>query len=160
MPSLALASTDGASVDLSTVEGTTVLYLYPMTGRPGVEQPAGWDFIPGARGCTAEACDFRDHFAELRSAGASSVFGLSVQTTAYQREAVERLHLPFAMLSDSELSLAAPLHLPTFEAGGMRLYARLTLIVSDGIIVKAFYPVFPPHEHADEIINWLTSRQE
>jgi peroxiredoxin len=157
MPASALPSTDRGTIDLAALTGTTVVYVYPMTGVPGVEQPDGWDLIPGARGCTAEACDFRDHFAELRAAGASAVFGLSTQTTEYQREAVDRLHLPFAMLSDAALGLAKSLGLPTFEAGGMRLYRRLTLILRDGVIEHVFYPVFPPDTHAASVTAWLAS---
>jgi peroxiredoxin len=132
-----------------------VVYLYPRTGRPGTDSPAGWDLIPGARGCTPEACGFRDHYQDLLAAGAASVFGLSSQDTGYQREAVERLHLPFPMLSDPALSLAGALHLPTFPAGGMTLYKRLTLILRDGVIEHVFYPVFPPDQHAQQVLSWL-----
>jgi peroxiredoxin len=137
--------------------GRTVLYIYPMTGRPGVAVPDDWDSIPGARGCTTEACDFRDHHKELLAAGASGVYGLSSQDTDYQREAVDRLHLPFQMLADPSLELAAALRLPTFDAGGMKLYKRLTLIVRDGTIEHVFYPVFPPNEHAAQVLSWLSS---
>jgi len=156
MPSLALPATDGTTVDLDDLgPGRTVLYLYPMTGQPGTALPAGWDEIPGARGCTPEACGFRDHHAELREAGARGVYGLSSQSTSYQREAVQRLGLPFALLSDPSLRLAEALALPTFEVQGMRLYRRLTLIVSDGAIEHAFYPIFPPDAHAREVLGWL-----
>ena len=86
--------------------GRTVIYLYPLTGRPGVDLPAGWDEIPGARGCSTEACDFRDHYADLRAAGAGRVWGMSSQDPDYQAEVVERLRLPFAMLSDPDFALA------------------------------------------------------
>jgi peroxiredoxin len=141
-------------VDLAAIPGRFVLYVYPMTGRPGVPLPEGWDAIPGARGCTPQSCGFRDHYAELQSLH-TGVFGLSVQTTEYQREARERLHLPFQLLSDSALRLKRLLRLPTFTAGGMELYKRLTLIVENGRIVKVFYPVFPPDRNAEEIIAWL-----
>jgi peroxiredoxin len=157
VPSLAMAATDGSLVDLSTLSGRSIVYLYPMTGVPGVALPEGWDLIPGARGCTPESCGFRDHFAELRAAGASAVFGLSSQTTEYQREAVERLHLPFQMLSDPGWLLAEALRLPTFDAVGVRLYKRLTLILRDGVVEHAFYPVFPPNEHAAAVVAWLIS---
>src|SRR5262245_47978533 len=112
--SLALPSTDGGRVDLSTVPGRTVVYCYPRTGRPDVEPPDGWNAIPGARGCTPQSCAFRDHHAELRVLGAG-VFGLSTQDTAWQREAVERLHLPFPLLSDATLAFATAIRLPVFE---------------------------------------------
>jgi peroxiredoxin len=159
MPPLRLLSTAGETVALDALgPGRTILYIYPMTGRPGVELPEGWDAIPGARGCTTEACDFRDHHAELREAGAERVFGLSSQDSDYQREAVERLGLPFALLADPELRLAETLGLPTFRAGGHRLYTRLTLVVRGGAVEHAFYPVFPPNEHAGEVLAWLRGR--
>lgn len=154
LPELVLPATDGTGVDLAAIPGRFVLYVYPMTGRPGVPLPEGWDAIPGARGCTPQSCGFRDHYAELQSLH-TGVFGLSVQTTEYQREARERLHLPFQLLSDSALRLKRLLRLPTFTAGGMELYKRLTLIVENGRIVKVFYPVFPPDRNAEEIIAWL-----
>lgn len=156
MPAVTLPATSGEQVDLADLgPGRTVLYVYPMTGRPDVALPAGWDEIPGARGCTPESCGFRDHYADLRAAGAAAVYGISSQDTGYQREAVERLGLPFAMLSDEHLRLAATLRLPTFEADGMTLYKRITLIVAEGRIEHVFYPVFPPHEHAAQVLDWL-----
>ena len=145
------------SVDLA---GRTVLYIYPRTGVPGVELPPGWDDIPGARGCTPQSCGFRDHFAELKELGVDHVFGLSTQDTAYQREAAERLHLPFPMLSDAELKFARALKLPTFSAAGMTLLKRMALVVDDGVIVKVFYPVFPPDKNAAEVIAWLRSQAD
>lgn len=156
LPDLALLSTSGGEIGLSSLQTRTVLYVYPMTGRPGVPLPDGWDLVPGARGCTAEACAFRDHHAELRAAGAD-VYGLSSQTTDYQREAVSRLHLSFPLLADEHLKLAEALRLPTFEVQGLRLYKRLTLVVSAGMIEHVFYPVFPPDAHAGQVLAWLRS---
>src|SRR5262249_11119641 len=95
LPSLRLAATDGSQIDLSALKGRTVVDISPRRGRPGGEAPDGWDAIPGARGCTPQSCSFRDHFAELRALGVAHLYGLSTQETDYQREAVERLHLPF-----------------------------------------------------------------
>ena len=160
VPHLRLRSTSGETIDIGELsDGRTILYCYPMTGRPGVAQPPGWDEIPGARGCTTEACDFRDHYQELLRAGAGAVFGVSSQESTYQREAVERLHLPFAMLSDEALEIAESLRLPTFVAGGRRLFTRLTLIIRDGQVEHAFYPVFPPNEHGAEVLAWLRQHQ-
>jgi peroxiredoxin len=128
--------------------------VYPMTGRPDVPLPDGWDGIPGARGCTPQSCTFRDHYSELRSLN-TSVLGLSVQTTDYQKEARDRLHLPFELLSDSEHRLKQLLRLPTFKVAGMELYRRLALIVQDGQIQKVFYPVFPPDQNAPDVLAWL-----
>jgi peroxiredoxin len=154
LPPVILPSTAGERVDLSELPGRTVVYCYPRMGRPDEDLPRGWDGIPGARGCTPQTCAFRDHHAELRILGAR-VFGLSTQSTEYQREAADRLHLPFELLSDKELSVAGALGLPTFEVEGTTLIKRLTLIIDDGRIEKVFYPVFPPDENAEEIIGWL-----
>jgi len=158
MPRIELPSTADHPVQLQAMgEGRSVLYVYPLTGRPGADLPAGWDAIPGARGCTPEACGFRDHYQDLLAAGADRVFGLSSQTTAYQQELAGRLRLPFPMLSDAGFRLARALGLPTFEAGGTRLYKRLTLITRDDAIEHVFYPVFPPDEHARQVLAWLLS---
>ena len=155
LPDLALPGTDGAAVNLAKLSGRTVVYIYPRTGVPGVDPPAGWDMIPGARGCTPQSCSFRDHFAELKALGVARIFGLSTQDTAYQQEAVARLHLPFPILSDKKLALAKGLKLPTFTAAGMTLLKRMVLVIDDGAITKAFYPVFPPDKNAEEVIAWL-----
>jgi peroxiredoxin len=158
MPSIVLPSTSGASVDLAELgPGRTVVFVYPLTGLPNVDVPEGWDSIPGARGCNAEACSFRDQHRELTEAGAAGVFGLSSQDTAYQLGLIERLRLPFAILSDTAMQLARALRLPTFDANGMTLYKRLTLIVTGGAIEHVFYPIFPPDRHADEVLGWLDS---
>ena len=159
LASVALISTSGRLVDLAGLSGDIVIYCYPRTGRPDVDPPQGWNEIPGARGCTPQACAFRDHHQELQELGAQ-VFGLSTQDTDYQRETVARLHLPFELLSDSELELANRLRLPIFEIAGMRLIKRLTLIVRDGRIEKVFYPVFPPDENANEVIRWLARHKQ
>jgi peroxiredoxin len=154
IPPISLPSTAGGAVELSRLPGMTVIYVYPRTGSPQLGVPPGWDEVPGARGCTPQSCAFRDHHQELQSLGAS-VFGLSTQTTDYQREAAERLHLPFPLLSDVEFRLAHALHLPTFDFDGVTLLKRLTMVVANGEIIKVFYPVFPPNKNAEEVIAWL-----
>jgi peroxiredoxin len=155
LPDIALPGTRGGVVDVAAVGCPRgVLYFYPHTGRPGVELPDGWDLIPGARGCTPQACAFRDHHQELLDLGAE-VYGISSQGTAHQAEAAERLHLPFPLLSDPELRLKLLLDLPTFRAGGEELYRRLTLVVRERAIEHVFYPVFPPDGHAAEVLAWL-----
>ncbi len=155
MPSVALPSTAGFEIDLRTAsQRTLLLYVYPRTGRPGEPLPPSWDYIPGARGCTPQACAFRDHHAELKSYG-TDVLGLSAQPLNDQVEFAERVRLPYPILSDPRLELAAALRLPTFEVAGMHLYKRLTLIARRGTIVKTFYPVFPPDRNAADVLDWL-----
>lgn len=155
VPALSLPSTQGGAVNLAeAARGLAVFYLYPLSGRPDRPLPPGWDDIPGARGCTPQACAFRDHFAELAQYEAS-VYGISAQDTGYQQEFATRMHLPFPLLADPELKLATTLRLPTFEAAGLTLYRRVTLIARDGRIAKVFYPVFPPDQNADAVLAWL-----
>ncbi|HEY9397360.1 MAG TPA: peroxiredoxin [Burkholderiales bacterium] len=155
LPVVPLAATDGSMIDLAALRGRTVVYAYPRTGAPGAPSPDGWDLIPGARGCSPQACSFRDHYAELKALGVDHLFGLSTQDTAYQKEAVERLRLPFPLLSDEHLNLAHALQLPTFEAAGMTLLKRFTLIINNGVIEHVFYPVFPPDRNVAEVIDRL-----
>jgi peroxiredoxin len=157
VPSTALPGTHGLQVNLSEASGTTIVFVYPKTARPETPPLLGWEDIPGARGCTPEACGFRDLHDQLTRAGVSGVYGLSSQSTPYQREAVERLHLPYALLSDAEFAWADDLQLPTFMAAGRRFHQRLTLLVRDGTVEHVFYPVFPPDKHAGEVVAWLRS---
>jgi len=158
VPDLRLPSTAGGSISLAgSGPGRTIVYAYPRTGRPGEpELTDDWDLIPGARGCTPEACAFRDHHAELRGLGAE-VYGLSTQETAYQRELVDRLHLPFPILSDADLRLTRALRLPIFEVAGHTLLRRHTLVIANATIEHVFYPVFPPDHHPSEVLRWLTA---
>ena len=155
LPTLALKATDGSQVDLSKLAGRTVVYIYPRTGVPGQPSPAGWDAIPGARGCSPQSCSFRDHFAELKRLDVANLYGLSTQDTGFQREAAERLKLPFPVLSDAELKLARAIKLPTFSIAGMTLLKRMALVIDDGVVAKVFYPVFPPDKNAEAVVAWL-----
>ena len=154
LPGIALAATDGATVGLSKLKGRTIVYAYPRTGRPGQALPTGWDAIPGARGCTPQSCGFRDHFQELLQLGVAALYGLSTQDTAYQREVAERLHLPFAILSDADLRLTRAMRLPTFEVDGMTLLRRMAWVIDDGVVSHVFYPVFPPEQSAGDVVAW------
>ncbi len=158
IPEVTLPATDGSAVLLGSLSGRTVVYFYPLTGRPGAPLPDGWDEIPGARGCTPQNCAFRDHHAELLAAGADRVFGLSTQDASYQCEVAERLHLPFPLLSDAALRLTTALKLPVMLVDGATLLKRMALIIDDGVITHVFYPVFPPDRNAPEVLAWLRAQ--
>jgi peroxiredoxin len=159
IPRLELPTTDQRALDLAeAAQRLLVLYVYPRTGRPGEPLPTGWDDIPGARGCTPQACAFRDLHAEITATGARTL-GLSAQPVAEQHEVVERLHLPYALASDPLLTVAEALGLPTFSVDGMHLYKRITLIAEQGEIVKVFYPVFPPDRNAADVLEWLQANR-
>lgn len=156
LPDVALTATDGATIRVPDISTRTIIYVYPMTGRPDEDViPEGWEDVPGARGCTPESRGFREHYDDLRAAGVRRVFGLSTQSSDYQREARDRLDLPFELLSDADRELASRLGLPTFRIGGDEYLQRLTLVVADGRIEHVFYPVFPPDEHASEVLGWV-----
>ncbi|KAK4627109.1 hypothetical protein CLAFUW4_05113 [Fulvia fulva] len=155
LPSIPLPSTAGNTVDISTLAGLTVLFCYPRTGGPNETITEEWNQIPGARGCTPQACSFRDASKEFLTLGVSHIFGASTQGTAYQREVKERMHLPYQLLSDEKLELAQALNLPTFEWQGSKLIKRLTMAIEDGEVIKVFYPVFPPDQSANEVLKWL-----
>ncbi|MFI5028118.1 MAG: peroxiredoxin [Solirubrobacterales bacterium] len=159
LPPLRLDSTLGEPLSLAeAARGLLVAYVYPRTGRPGVPLPDGWEDIPGARGCTPQSCGYRDRLTEFERLGAS-VIGISAQTPEEQREFAEREHIPFPLLSDQGLELVGALGLPTFKAGGMTLYKRLTLIAEAGRITKLSYPVFPPDRDAAAVLAWLAARR-
>ncbi len=159
VPTIALPSTSGRMVVLAGVPSPrTIVYAYPRTGEPGKDPPTDWNEIPGARGCTPQSCSMRDHYEQIKALDAE-VFGLSTQTSDYQREMVNRLHLPFQVLSDSGLTFTNTLKLPTLPFAGMTLIKRLTLVIKDKKVEKVFYPVFPPDQHGSQVVAWLKSRQ-
>ena len=155
LPSVTIPSTSGDKVDLSSLPGLTVLFCYPRTGAPNETITPEWNAVPGARGCTPQACSFRDELDKLRQLGVGHLYGLSTQSTIYQREARERLHLPYSLLSDDKLEFATALKLPTFEWQGKTLVKRLALAIEEGKIVNVWYPVFPPDKNAKEVTEWL-----
>lgn len=156
LPDIALAATDGSRISLARLTGRSIVFIYPRTGRPGqIGLVDNWDQIPGARGCTPQSCAFRDLHAELEAAGAARVLGLSTQDTAYQQEAVERMHLPFPILSDEGLALSRAMRLPTMEVAGLTLLKRMAWIIDDGRLTHVFYPVFPPDRNAGDVLAWL-----
>jgi peroxiredoxin len=160
VPSLRLPATRGREIDLAdAAQERLVVYVYPRTGRPGEPSPAGWDDIPGARGCTPQSCAYRDSLAEFTALG-TTVIGVSAQSPEEQHEFAEREHIPFPLLSDSDLRLAAELRLPTFAVEGTTLYKRLTIVAEEGRITKVFYPVFPPDRNASEVLAWLRGRHD
>ena len=158
LPNLSLLATNGKQMDVGSLKDFLVIYCYPMTGQPNVALPDGWDQIPGARGCTPQSCSFRDHYQQLKALKAE-VVGLSVQTTDYQKEMAERLHLPFQVVSDADFKLQKSLNLPTFVAAGMTLLKRLTIIAKDGKIVSVHYPIFPSDSDPPWVIDYLEKNQ-
>jgi peroxiredoxin len=156
LPRVSLQATNGKRIDLADIKGRLVIYCYPMTGQPNVALPDGWDQIPGARGCTPQSCSFRDHYQELKALGAE-IIGLSVQTTEYQKEMVNRLHLPFPVVSDVEHQFQRALNMPTFVTAGMTLLKRVTLIANHGVIEAVHYPIFPSDSDAAWVVSYLKS---
>ena len=158
LPNVSLNGTNGQAINLGNIKSKLVIYCYPMTGQPNVALPDGWDQIPGARGCTPQSCSFRDLYQELQALGAE-VVGLSVQSTEYQKEMVDRLHLPFPVVSDVNYQFQKALNMPTFVAAGMTLLKRVTLIANNGVIDAVHYPIFPSDSDPAWVIDYLKSHQ-
>ena len=156
LPKISLQATNGKRIDLADIKGRLVIYCYPMTGQPNLALPDGWDQIPVARGCTPQSSSFRDHYQELQVLGAQ-VVGLSVQTTEYQKEMADRLHLPFSVVSDVDYEFQKALNMPTFVTAGMTLLKRVTLIANDGVIEAVHYPIFPSDSDAAWVLEYLKS---
>jgi peroxiredoxin len=157
VPAVRLPSTHGGEIDLAEAAagpGRLVVYIYPRTGTPGEPLIEGWDEIPGARGCTPQSAAFRDHVTEFAALGAT-LLGVSTQSPGDQAEFAAREAIPYPLLSDERLALARELRLPTFEAGGLTLYKRLTFVAREGEIEHVIYPVFPPDQNAADVLAWL-----
>jgi len=159
LPQVSLMATSGQKIEVGDIKGKLVIYCYPMTGRPNVALPDGWDNIPGARGCTPQSCSYRDHYQELKSLGAV-VLGLSVQSPEYQKEMADRLHLPFPVVSDANYEFQKALNMPTFVAAGMTLLKRVTLIANNGHIEAVHYPIFPSDSDAAWVLDYLKASRE
>lgn len=158
-PSILLTSTNSLTIDITTFAEPIVLYCYPRTGQPDKDPPIGWNQIPGARGCTPQCLGYRDAYDAFKKLG-FQVFGLSTQSTEYQMEAVNRLDLPFPLLSDSEFRLTNQLNLPTFEIASMKVIKRLTMLISNSKIIKVFYPVFPSDKDAEIVLKWVNENKK
>ncbi|KAJ5939714.1 hypothetical protein N7466_002848 [Penicillium verhagenii] len=155
LSSVSLASTNQSNVDLSALAGLTLVFCYPRTAQANEEIPDSWNNIPGARGCTPQACSFRDNLPELKRLGVNNLFGLSTQPTNEQAEVHERLHLAYPLLSDSHLEFVRSLSLPVFDWNGMTLVKRITLAIRDGKVIHHWYPIFPSHKNVDFVLDWL-----
>jgi peroxiredoxin len=155
MPDLRLPTTAGRTIDLRQETAIpTVIFFYPRTGEPGSVSSADWDMIPGARGCHHHFCGFRNIHEEFLREG-FKVFAASSQDTVYQKEFVERMHIPFEAISDELFRLTDALNLPTFAYRGLRLISRLSLILDKETIVHVFYPIFPPDKNAEIVLQWI-----
>ncbi|HEX2840261.1 peroxiredoxin [Hyphomicrobium sp.] len=156
LPDISLPSTAGGALSLARLAGRWIVFIYPWTGRLGLSNPPNWDDIAGAHGSTPEAEGFRDSHEAYRAAGCE-ILGISGQATADQQEFAARVRLTFPLLSDADASLKTALNLPVFETGGVTYLKRLTLVLSNGTIERAVYPVHPPHTHAHDLLAALTA---
>lgn len=154
MPPVALASSAGVAIDLASLPGRAVLFVYPYTGSPGAPNPPGWDDIPGAHGSTPEAEGFRDAMPQFAVRGVK-VLGLSGQPSDEQQAFARRVGLTYPLLSDAGMRFADALRLPRFTTGGVTYLKRLTLLLRDAAIERCIHPVHPPHTHASEVLALL-----
>lgn len=162
VPSVKLPPTSAPDklVDVSKLEGLSIIFCYPRTGTAEEKVPPEWDSIPGARGCTPQACGFRDNLPDLKKYGVKNIFGISTQDTPYQQEVRERVHLPYDLLSDEHHEFMKALNLPSFEYQGKKLIKRLCIATEDGKIVKYWYPIFPPDSNVFQVLEWLKNERQ
>jgi len=151
---IALPATGGAQVNISQLQGLTVVFCYPYTGRPGYPDPPGWDDIPGAHGSTPQAQRYGQLWPRFRAVGAE-VFGLSLQSTAWQEEFKQRMNLPFDLLSDAEQRMTRELGLKTFRAGDADYLRRVTFIARNGTIIERREVAGEPQNEPDQVLNTL-----
>jgi len=157
LPNITLPATNGMTVTLSKLLGAAIIFCYPMTSKPGVQPPTGWDKIPGARGCTLQNCSYKNNFSILSKLNVQ-IYGMSTQHIDYQREMAERLHLPFSILSDSNFEFCDTMKIPTFTVDDKRLMKRLTMVVENGFIEAVHFPISQSTSDPDWAISYLTSR--
>ena len=153
---MVLTATHGAPVNLARYQERAIVFIYPFTGTPGAPNPPDWDKIPGAHGSTPEAEGFRDEYAGFQVKG-YEVFGLSGQSSDAQKAFATRTGLPFQLLSDPKFAFTDALQLPRFNTGSQIYLKRLTVVIRDGTIYRAIYPVHPPHTHASELLAELSA---
>ena len=159
IPDLSLESSCGGKISLAElVIGKTVLYVYPATGAGGRDPAPGWDEIPGAVGCTVQSLGFKNSHDRFRVLG-YKVVGVSGQDAAAQAEFAARNGIPFPLLCDRGFALAGALGLATFEAGGQTFFQRIALVVQEGVIRKAFYPIESPAGNSAEVLDWLSGTE-
>ncbi|MEH0829313.1 MULTISPECIES: winged helix-turn-helix transcriptional regulator [unclassified Micromonospora] len=154
LPSLTLPRHDDGGEPPAVPGRWTVLYLFPGAFAPGGQGlPPDWADIPGAVGCTLEARTYADRHDLIRAAGAE-VRGVSTQRPDQLRAFAEYARLPYPLLSDQDGRLAAGLLLPTFRAGGMDRFKRLTLLVDPDAVVRAVqFPVTDPAGSVTEMVE-------
>jgi peroxiredoxin len=160
LPPVALASSTGGESRLDLLTRPALLFAFPRAGHPGTAPLGGWDAwnaIPGARGCTPQACGFRDLRDGFERQG-HDIVGVSTQPIADLAEIAGRLDLPYALLSDSEGELRRELGLPTFVVQGVTLLRRMTLFLAGGHVRHVLYPVFPPDQSAQQALECMTGK--
>jgi len=154
IPLVSLESTNGEFSTKTFQKGNYILFCYPMTGKPDIELPKGWNDIPGARGCTPENLVFKQLYLDFKDLNVT-IYGISTQSIDDQNEMAQRLQIPFEVISDENHLLTKALNLPTMSVENILMIKRITLVIQDGTIKKVFYPVFPPNKHPNDVLQWV-----
>ena len=100
--------------------------------------------------------ELEQNAARIRAQGLG-IAAISYDSVAATSEFSKRMRISFPLLSDAGLKLQRALQLPSFQLDDMTLLKRLVMVVDDGVIVRVFYPVFPPDRSAEEVIAWIQS---
>ena len=137
-PAFTLESTEGGTVALKNLKGkTVVLYFYPKDDTSG---------------CTAEACSFRDSYADFAAAGAV-ILGVSPDDLKSHSKFKAKYNLPFTLLADADHAVAEKYGVWKEKSMYGRKYMgveRTTFIINAaGKIAKIFPKVKVPGHHAE-----------
>lgn len=138
---------EGKVVNASDYAGKKfILYFYPKDNTPG---------------CTAEACNFRDNFYELRHAG-YEIVGVSVDDEKSHVKFIEKYELPFRLISDADKVLVEAFGVWAEKTLAGKKYMgtlRTTFIIDEnGVISKIFTPKeIVAKDHAEQLLEWLPS---
>ena len=157
---ITLSATGGNLLNVCDLDGNfVILYFFPMMAVPKKSLPTGWNYIPGARGCTPQNITINEHIDDLLKYGAIPI-GISTQPIVELSKLSELREFSQTLLSDVNLKFNEKLDIPTFQVENKTMYKRLTLILNESKIIKVFYPIFPPDKHVFEILGWLKNNSD
>ena len=141
VPAFSVSDDKGNTQQLSDYKGQKlVVFFYPKANTPG---------------CTAEACDLRDHYKELQEAG-YALLGVSADSEKKQRNFSEKYDFPFPLLADKDKQVInafgvwGPKKFMGREYDGIH---RMTFIIDENGVVERVIEKVKTKVHAAQILE-------